>query len=141
MAGLSEHEANPRGEENLGNQGDVKRTPRISRSLQPACVGQRDRNEETRDAEESQQLPPEPYDNRIVEAEDAKQLVGNQQEERADRGGDSKAHTSGDVNGVRAAIGAYRAKVLAGDTRRRSHQPDRGAGDQRKELGVPDSVR
>src|SRR5436190_14875789 len=83
MSRLGEKEADARRQQHLRNERDVERTSRVACALQSAGIRQRDSDEEAGDAQESKQLSTEPHDRRIAQAEYAKQLIRNQQEERA----------------------------------------------------------
>ena len=68
------------------------------------------------------------------------QLLRHQQEEGADEGGDAHADARSDLHALNRALRVAGAEILPGNRGRRSHQADRGPGDERKELGVANRI-
>src|SRR5687768_12143285 len=66
---LLDHEADAERDHYLRDDRDIERALRITGALKPARVCQRDSDEESRDAENTQQLCPDLEDDRIVHAE------------------------------------------------------------------------
>ena len=70
-----------------------------------------------------------------------KQLLGNQQKQRADRAGHSQSDARRNMHGARAAIRLAGAEILPGHRGRRSHQSHRRPRNQREQLRVAHRVR
>ena len=70
---------------------------------------------------------------RIVEAEERQQLLRHQQEESADEGSDAHPDPRSDPDALNRTLRVAGAEILPGNRGRRSHQADRGPGDERKE--------
>ena len=81
LAGGLQVEAEAERHADLRDQRDEERAARVAGPLQPAGIGQRDGDEESRHAEIAQQLLADLDDHRIVQAEERQQLLG----ERAGR--------------------------------------------------------
>src|SRR3954447_17213191 len=140
VTGGRQEEADARRQEDLRDQCDVQRAARVSGSLQAAGIRERNGDEQSGDAEKSQQLPPKPDDGGIVETKNSKQLIWNREKECADGAGHSQSNASGNMHGACAAFRLAGAEILSCNRRRGSHEANRRPRDQGEELGVAHRV-
>ena len=129
-AELLKDEADTERHDDLRRDGNIERALRVTGALQTAGVRQRNRDKHPRYAEDPQQLHADFDDRRIAHPEDRQELARDEQKEQPDHGRAADAVPRGDVYGLIRAFRVTRAEVLAGNGRGRSHETDRGPGDE-----------
>src|SRR2546430_360121 len=78
---LPNEETDPERHEDLRDHRDIQRALRIPSALQPTRIRERDRNEQSGEAQHAQQLNADVHDNRIMHPEHGEQLTWQEQEE------------------------------------------------------------
>ena len=81
---LLDDEADAERHDDLRDDRDVERALRVAGALQSAGVGERDGDEQPRNAEHAQQLDADLDDRRLVHAEHGEQLAREEEEEQPD---------------------------------------------------------
>src|SRR5262249_20291826 len=76
LAGQLNHAADSERDDDLGNDGNVERTPGVARPLKSAGVRERDRDEKTRDAQYAQKQYTDLHHSRLIHSENVEQLAG-----------------------------------------------------------------
>src|SRR5690606_39464315 len=94
-AGPVEHEAEPDGQHDLRDDGDVERAARIAGTLQSARVRERDGDEDAGQAQESEQLRAELDDHGVAHAEDREEPTRQQQEQHTEEDRDADREARG----------------------------------------------